>query len=99
MLLKDFLPCAVDFINQNKAQIQDYAKQLKAAGGYNDFDIKLACDCFYFQQYKIKKSTKNYDFDLLQDIANHCNIKKDDICDYHITSLYKQAIKQSKITL
>lgn len=99
MLLKNFLPCAVDFINQNKAQIQDYAKQLKASGNYKNYDLRLAYDLFYFQQAKIKKSTNDFDFDLLQYIANTCNVKKDNISESAIFTLYKRAINQAQITI
>jgi len=99
MLLKNFLPCAVDFINQNKIQIQDYAKQLKASGNYKNYDLRLAYDLFYFQQAKIKKSTNNFDFDLLQYIANTCNVEKDNISESAIFTLYKRAINQAQITI
>jgi hypothetical protein len=98
MLLKNFLPYAIDFINQHKARIQEYAKQLKTSGNYKNYDLRLAFDLFYYQQAIIKKAG-NYDFDLLEYIANICNVDKNKIQEGAIFTLYKRAINQANIDI
>lgn len=97
MILQNFLQNVVDFINNNKQQIQQYATQLKASKNYNNFDLRLSFDLFYYQQATIKKATNNCDFDLLQQIATACNIDKNKITENHIFTLYKNAIKTCNI--
>lgn len=94
MLLQNFYNNVVDFINDNKQQLFDYATKLKQAGGYNNFDLRLAFDVFYYQQAKSKLQAGNVDFDFLQDVATICNIDdKNKILDNHIATLYKKALK------
>lgn len=101
MLLQNFYKNALVFVQQNKQQIIDYAQQLKKRGGFNNFNLRLAFDCFYYQQQQENAQamrTGNNDFDFMQQIATACNLDdKNKIIDNHIATLYKKVLKDCNI--
>lgn len=101
MLLQNFYKNALAFAQQNKQQIIDYAQQLKKRGGFNDFNLRLAFDCFYYQQQQEKihaMQAGNNDFDFVQQMATICNLDdKNKIIDKHIATLYKKVLKDCNI--
>lgn len=101
MILKNFYNIAFDFIKNNKEQILDYAEQLKKQGGFNDFQLRLAFDCYYAHKHKKtreERSAGNQDFYFTDYICNICNLnKKQGIKDNYITTLYKKALIDCKI--
>lgn len=101
MLLQNFYKNALAFVQQNKQQIINYAQQLKNAGGFNDFNLRLAFDCFYYQQQQENAQARaagNVDFDFMQQIATSCNLDdKNKIIDNHIATLYKKVLKDCNI--
>lgn len=100
MILKNFYKIAFDFVNQNQDKIKDYAKQLKAAGGYNNFDIRLAFDCFYAHKNYItrqKRAAGLQDFYFSDYICDLCNINNTQLKDDYISTLYKKVLKDCAI--
>ena len=101
MLLQNFYKNALAFVQQNKQQIINYAQQLKNAGGFNDFKLRLAFDCFYAhrkQATRQQAQAGNVDFDFMQQIATACNLDdKNKIIDNHIATLYKKVLKDCNI--
>lgn len=94
MKLQKFLPHAKEFINEHKEQITQYAEQLKAGGGYNDFNTRLSFDCFY--AHKKSERLKN-NAELLGQIGTICKISTNLINDNHIFTLYKKALNDCGI--
>ena len=100
MILKNFYNIAFDFIKQNQNKIKDYAIQLKQAGGYNDFNTRLAFDCFYYHRQYItrqKRAAGLQDFYFNDYICNLCNIDKRQLKDDYISTLYKKVLKDCAI--
>lgn len=101
MKLQNFLEHASEFINEHKERITQYAEQLKTAGGYNDFDLRLAFDCFYYHKHEITKQKRQagkQDFYFSDWICELCNLdKRQGINDAYISTLYKKALKDCGI--
>lgn len=97
MILKNFYKVVYDFINQNKQKIIDYKQQLKQAGGYNNFDLRLAFDCFYAHRRQATiqaRQAGNVDFYFDDLICDVCNLdKRQGIKDNYIATLYKKVLQ------
>lgn len=100
MKLQNFLQITKEFLQANNEKITKHAQNLKKAGGYNDFNTRLAFDCFYFHKHEITKAEreKNPEFYFQDWICELCGLDKNQgINDAYIGTLYKKALKDCGI--